>query len=217
MPSDTTTQITFVLDSSGSMSKIREDTIGGFNTFLTDQRDEPGRAAVTLYEFSDSVSRVYHGKPLGDAPDLDEETYTPGGRTALHDAITTAVTETDGHIENDDHGETPGSDTETGRPEFRPTGDGRDSGRDQDHGEQGIDDDKRIDHRSPSNWVLRAGSAKRRCSQGVPSTSTLPPASMAINESSFAAGCSAVGSDTGSASSSRDLVRISTYTTPSYP
>ena len=99
MPSDTTTQITFVLDSSGSMSKIREDTIGGFNTFLTDQRDEPGRAAVTLYEFSDSVSRVYHGKPLGDAPDLDEETYTPGGRTALHDAITTAVTETDAHIE----------------------------------------------------------------------------------------------------------------------
>ncbi len=81
------------------MSKIREDTIGGFNTFLADQRDEPGRAAVTLYEFSNSVSQVYQGKPLADTPDLDEETYTPGGGTALHDAITTAVTETDGHIE----------------------------------------------------------------------------------------------------------------------
>ena len=28
------TQITFVLDSSGSMSAIEEDTKGGFNTFL---------------------------------------------------------------------------------------------------------------------------------------------------------------------------------------
>lgn len=99
MTSDTTTHITFVLDSSGSMSKIREDTIGGFNTFLADQRDEPGRASVTLYEFSDRVSQVYQGKPLADAPELDTETYTPGGQTALHDAITTAVTETDGHIE----------------------------------------------------------------------------------------------------------------------
>jgi hypothetical protein len=59
MTTDTTTHITFVLDSSGSISKIRDDTIGGFNTFLADQRDEPGRAAVTLYEFSDSVSQVY--------------------------------------------------------------------------------------------------------------------------------------------------------------
>ncbi|WP_254821918.1 vWA domain-containing protein [Haloglomus halophilum] len=99
MSPDTTTHITFVLDSSGSMSKIREDTIGGFNTFLADQREEPGRASVTLYEFSDSVSQVYQGTPLADAPELDTETYTPGGQTALHDAIATAVTETDGHIE----------------------------------------------------------------------------------------------------------------------
>ncbi len=99
MTSDTTTHITFVLDSSGSMSKIREDTIGGFKTFLADQREEPGRASVTLYEFSDSVSQVYQGTPLADAPELDTETYTPGGQTALHDAIATAVTETDGHIE----------------------------------------------------------------------------------------------------------------------
>lgn len=92
------THITFVLDSSGSMSKIREDTIGGFNTFLADQREEPGRASVTLYDFNSGVTQVYDGRPIGDAPDLDEETYTPGGQTALHDAITTAVSETDEHI-----------------------------------------------------------------------------------------------------------------------
>lgn len=92
------THVTFVLDSSGSMSKIREDTIGGFNTFLADQREQPGRASVTLYDFDSGVTQVYEGRAIGDAPDLDEETYTPGGQTALHDAITTAITETDAHI-----------------------------------------------------------------------------------------------------------------------
>jgi hypothetical protein len=93
------THVTFVLDSSGSMSKIRDDTIGGFNTFLEDQRGESGEATVTLYDFNNSVKRVYRGKSIGGTPQLDEETYTPGGRTALHDAIATAITETERRIE----------------------------------------------------------------------------------------------------------------------
>jgi hypothetical protein len=93
------THVTFVLDSSGSMSKIREDTIGGFNTFLEDQQGEPGEATVTLYDFNNSVERVYHGKSIEKAPKLDEETYTPGGQTALHDAIATAISETERRIE----------------------------------------------------------------------------------------------------------------------
>ena len=92
------TQITFVLDSSGSMSAIAEDTIGGFNAFLREQRTEPGSATVTLYEFNTNVERRYHGYPIEDAPELDEETYRPGGRTALHDAISTAITDTENQI-----------------------------------------------------------------------------------------------------------------------
>lgn len=91
--------VTFVLDSSGSMDRIREDTIGGFNSFLADQRAEEGRAAVSLYEFSDSVRLVYEGRAIENAPDLSTETYTPGGQTALYDAIATAVTETDRYVE----------------------------------------------------------------------------------------------------------------------
>lgn len=93
------THVTFVLDSSGSMSTIRDDTIGGFNTFLEDQRDEPGEATVTLYDFNTSVERVYRGEPVENAPTLDEETYTPGGSTALYDAIATAISETKRRIE----------------------------------------------------------------------------------------------------------------------
>jgi hypothetical protein len=93
------TLVTFVLDSSGSMSDIREDTIGGFNTFLEEQRDEPGEASVALYEFDTHVDRVYQGRQIADAPELTEERYVPGGRTALHDAIATAVTETARYVE----------------------------------------------------------------------------------------------------------------------
>lgn len=92
---DTTTYVTFVLDSSGSMEKIEDDTRGGFNLFLRDQRDEEGDAYVSLYEFNDDVEVVYQDIEIEDAPELDEENYRPGGRTALHDAITRAIGDTE--------------------------------------------------------------------------------------------------------------------------
>lgn len=92
------THVTFVLDSSGSMSAIEDDTIGGFNSFLTDQQNEPGTATVGLYEFNSQVHRLYQGYPIEDAPKLNSDSYTPGGRTALHDAISSAITETDDYL-----------------------------------------------------------------------------------------------------------------------
>jgi hypothetical protein len=61
------THITFVLDSSGSMEAIADDTRGGFNAFLDDQRKEEGTATVTLYDFNTTVDQVYEGYPIGDA------------------------------------------------------------------------------------------------------------------------------------------------------
>jgi len=93
------THITFILDSSGSMSKIADDTKGGFNTFLMEQREEEGTATVSLYDFNTSVTRLYQEIPITDAEKLDSDNYTPGGQTALHDAIATAVTETADQID----------------------------------------------------------------------------------------------------------------------
>jgi len=76
------------------MSKIKDDTIGGFNAFLDDQRDESGTATVTLFEFNTNVDLIYRDQPIADAPLLDGATYTPGGKTALHDALITAIKET---------------------------------------------------------------------------------------------------------------------------
>lgn len=92
------THVTFVLDSSGSMAQIEDDTVGGFNSFLDDQRDEDGSATVSLYDFNTNVERVYQGRAIEDAPGLDDTNYTPSGRTALHDAIVTAIDGTDSHL-----------------------------------------------------------------------------------------------------------------------
>ena len=92
------THITFVLDSSGSMSSIREDTIGGFNSFLEDQKNEPGDSTVTLFEFNTDVDLLYQDESLENAPSLDTETYIPGGRTALHDAIIAAINDTRSYV-----------------------------------------------------------------------------------------------------------------------
>jgi Mg-chelatase subunit ChlD len=88
------THVTFVLDSSGSMSSIEDDTKGGFNVFLADQQDGEGQVTVTLYEFNTNVELVYHEYPIVEAPKLTDANYTPGGRTALYDALASAISTT---------------------------------------------------------------------------------------------------------------------------
>jgi Mg-chelatase subunit ChlD len=101
------TQITFVLDSSGSMSKIEDDTKGGFNTFVREQQEEDGTATVSLYDFNTSVELLYGAIPIDEVTKLTHENYSPGGRTALHDAIATAIKETDDHITTMPSGDEP--------------------------------------------------------------------------------------------------------------
>lgn len=83
------THITVILDRTGSMEGIRDDTIGGFNTFLKQQKQEPGRATVTLVQFDtqDPYEVIHKFKPLEDIPDLTRETFVPRAATPLLDAM----------------------------------------------------------------------------------------------------------------------------------
>jgi len=81
------TEIVVVLDKSGSMGSVREDTIGGFNTFLQDQKELPGEAVLTLTMFDTEYSFVERGTLLENVQPLSNETYAPGGLTALLDAV----------------------------------------------------------------------------------------------------------------------------------
>jgi Mg-chelatase subunit ChlD len=83
------THITVILDRSGSMESIREDTIGGFNAFLKKQNAEKGTATLTLVQFDsqDPYELIHRFRPIGDVPELTRETFVPRATTPLLDAI----------------------------------------------------------------------------------------------------------------------------------
>ena len=81
------TDITVVLDRSGSMSDIITDTIGGFNTFLKEQQSQPGEALFTLTQFDNEYEIVHDGIDIKKVPKLNNKTYIPRGSTALLDAL----------------------------------------------------------------------------------------------------------------------------------
>lgn len=85
------TDITVVMDKSGSMRSLLNDTIGGFNSFLAEQKEVPGEANLTLVQFDSKHRVVFDGLPLAEVKDLTEETYRPSGNTALLDALGVAI------------------------------------------------------------------------------------------------------------------------------
>ncbi len=76
-----------VIDRSGSMSSVRSDAIGGFNTFLEEQKKGPGEAVVTLVLFDHEYLVVHDTVSVASVLPLDESTYVPRGNTALLDAV----------------------------------------------------------------------------------------------------------------------------------
>ena len=83
------TEITVILDRSGSMQSIASDAIGGFNAFLEAQRREPGNdtTRLTLVLFDDQYEVPYKSIALTEVPALTDRTFLPRGSTALRDAI----------------------------------------------------------------------------------------------------------------------------------
>ena len=85
------TELVFILDESGSMSGMETDTIGGFNSMIEKQRREPGEAYVSTVAFAND-SRVIHDRvSLEKVEPLTRQQYTPGGCTALLDALGGAI------------------------------------------------------------------------------------------------------------------------------
>lgn len=92
-----TTVLSFLLDESGSMGDVRDDTIGGFNTFIDKQRKEPGEMLTTLVKFDsqEPYNVVFADRPIKKVPDLTLETYSPRGGTPLVDSAYRMITETE--------------------------------------------------------------------------------------------------------------------------
>ena len=79
-----------LLDRSGSMQSIADDTRGGFDAFIAKERQQTGTTLVTLAQFDDEYESVYQNTPIDRVPPL---TLEPRGTTALLDAIGRFITE----------------------------------------------------------------------------------------------------------------------------
>jgi uncharacterized protein YegL len=80
-------EIACVIDRSGSMSAIRNDAIGGFNTFLAEQKAVPGEAKLTLVLFDHEYFVLHDAVDIQNVPALKTEDFVPRGTTALFDAV----------------------------------------------------------------------------------------------------------------------------------
>lgn len=85
------TEVVFVLDKSGSMSGLENDTIGGFNSLIKKQKNETGDAIVSTVLFSDEYEVIHNRQNIKDIPLLTSKEYYVSGCTALLDAIGNSI------------------------------------------------------------------------------------------------------------------------------
>jgi acyl-CoA synthetase (AMP-forming)/AMP-acid ligase II len=102
------TDIVVVLDRSGSMASVVDDTIGGFNSFVDRQKKGEGFARLTLVEFDHEYHVVYERRDIHEVSPLDRRSYVPRGNTALLDAIGRTIIAVRGAIAVDRPSERPG-------------------------------------------------------------------------------------------------------------
>lgn len=81
------TWIVNILDESGSMSGIKDDTVGSFNEFINEQKKVEGLAYCTLVKFNTKIEKVYENKSIQDVDLIDGNSYKPSTYTRLYDAI----------------------------------------------------------------------------------------------------------------------------------
>ena len=103
------THITVILDRTGSMESIRDDTIGGFNAFLGEQKSESGTATLTLVQFDsqDAYEVIHRFKKIEEIPELTRETYVPRATTPLLDALGRGVNDLESGLSELEEAERP--------------------------------------------------------------------------------------------------------------
>ena len=83
-----TVELVFILDRSGSMAGLEQDTIGGFNSLIEKQKNKKGsNAIVSLVLFNHTSEVIYNRVPLSEVKSLTLSDFVVGGSTALLDTI----------------------------------------------------------------------------------------------------------------------------------
>ena len=106
---DNLSEIICIIDRSGSMESIQDDAIGGFNSFIKEQKKGPGDANVTIVLFDDHYDVMASGIPLEKVVPLNNTTFVPRGSTALYDAIGKSIDDVGARLAATPESERPGA------------------------------------------------------------------------------------------------------------
>ncbi len=85
------TELVFILDMSGSMDHLTDDTIGGFNSVIREHNDRQGEVLVTTYLFNNDSRMIHDRLPIAKVAPMTRKEYRAGGCTALLDALGDAI------------------------------------------------------------------------------------------------------------------------------
>lgn len=85
------TELVMILDRSGSMCGLEEDTIGGFNAMIEKQKKEDGEVFVSTVLFDDQIDVIYDRVDIGKIEPMTDKQYYVRGSTALLDAVGEAI------------------------------------------------------------------------------------------------------------------------------
>ncbi|MCL2126462.1 MAG: VWA domain-containing protein [Oscillospiraceae bacterium] len=85
------TELVFILDRSGSMSGLENDTIGGFNSMLSKQQAVPGDCRITTVLFDCGCELLHDRIDIKAVSPITDKEYFVRGSTSLLDAIGTTI------------------------------------------------------------------------------------------------------------------------------
>lgn len=102
------TEMIFILDRSGSMESLTEETIGGFNSLIEKQKEEPGEARITTILFDDKYELLHDHTPVQEIQRLTRKEYYARGCTALLDAVGLTIDRVGGRLAETPEEERPG-------------------------------------------------------------------------------------------------------------
>ncbi|MDR7074352.1 vWA domain-containing protein [Fictibacillus barbaricus] len=101
------TEIVFLLDRSGSMSGLEQDTIGGFNAFIEKQCELDGETLLTTVLFDNQYEILWNGIEAKKAKLTDKDYYVRG-TTALLDAVGKTILDVGYRLSNTNEEQKPG-------------------------------------------------------------------------------------------------------------
>jgi hypothetical protein len=93
-------EVVFILDRSGSMGIIKNDTVGNFNSFIEEQKKLLGDCDFSLVLFDHEYNLLINKKNIYNVENLTDKTYVPRGNTALLDAIGRTINDVGNRLYN---------------------------------------------------------------------------------------------------------------------